>query len=90
MHVEGVLWSQSVWDSHSQRKLLWLVVEEEVGVQGWRQGECWFFMVRSGGVGWELEKGTQPNKRSRKEEAQKVHCWNRHERESWERSLFLQ
>lgn len=32
MHVEGVPRSQSVWDSSSQRKLLLLLVGEEVSI----------------------------------------------------------
>lgn len=47
VHVEGVPWSQSVWDSRGQRKLL---VEEEVG-------ECWAVLESRGGGGgsWRRE-----------------------------------
>ena len=38
VHVEGVPRSQSVWDSRSQRKLLRLLAEEEVGVPGLEAG----------------------------------------------------
>jgi len=32
VHVEGVPWSQRVWDSRGQRKPLRLLMEEEVSV----------------------------------------------------------
>lgn len=48
VHMEGVPWSQSVWDSSSQRKLLRLLAEEEVGVQRLEAGRALVFPGEEG------------------------------------------
>lgn len=90
VHVEGVPRSQSVWDSRSQRKLLRLLEEEEVGVPRLEAGRALVFPERRGGGGGKPEKGAQPKKRARKEEAWKVCCWCGRGGEGWERSFSLQ
>lgn len=81
VHVEGVPRSQSVWDSRGQRKPLRPLAEEEVGVPRLEAGRALIFSP--GGGGGELEKGAQPKKSARKEEAQKASCWCDCSREGW-------
>lgn len=58
MHVEGVPRSQSVWDSRSQRKLLRLLEEEEVGVPRLEAGRALVFPGEEGRWWGEAREGS--------------------------------
>lgn len=96
VHVEGVPWSQSVWDSRGQRKPLRPLAEEEVG-------ECRVLLESRGGGGgsWRRESSLrkeQGRKRLGKctagadaeERAGKGACPCRQLRAVWEKELRFQ